>query len=365
MIGFDPTEEQALIVETVRQFVENEVRPHARECDEARTLTKDVLTQAHELGLVANALPEAHGGGGERNAVTSCLIVEELAFGDLSLALGILSPSLLGMPVADFGTTAQQAELLPTLCGDSFEPGSLAIVEPRFDNDPLAPTTVARLDGDHYQIDGVKCLVPWLDGSGPVLVIARDDQKGDSPQAFLVPRGASGLTATPEDNMGLAGLPTVEVGLEAVRVPAEARLGGEAGCNVSRIVDRSRVAMAAAAVGMARASFELARDYAKEREAFGAPIATKQAIAFKLADMAIEIDAARLLTWEAAFALDSGAEATREARLAWDKARRTALQVSDGSVQVFGGHGYIRDYLPEMHLRNAGGLQSFEALSLL
>jgi alkylation response protein AidB-like acyl-CoA dehydrogenase len=362
MIGFDPTDEQALIVETVRQFVENEVRPRSRECDEAGALSKEVLSQAHELGLVANGLPEAHGGGGERSALTSCLIAEELAWGDLSLAIGILSPSLLGIPVADYGSDAQQAEILPSLCGDSFEPGSLAVIEPRFDWKPLAPRTTARRDGDDYVLDGQKCLVPWLDGSGPVLVVATD---GDGPQGFLVPRGASGLTATPEDNLGLAGLPTVELGLEGVRIPASARLGEASGADIAALLDRGRVAMAAAGVGMARASFELARDYAKEREAFGVPIATKQAIAFKLADMAIEIDAARLLAWEAAFLLDQGEKATREARLAFDKARRTALQVSDGAVQVLGGHGYIRDYLPEMHLRNAGGFQVFEAMSLL
>jgi alkylation response protein AidB-like acyl-CoA dehydrogenase len=204
--------------------------------------------------------------------------------------------------------------------------------------------------------------VPWLDGSGPVLVVAADT---DGPQAFLVPRGADGLTTQAEANLGLAGLPTVELSLDGVRIPASARLGGDAGSDVAALVDRGRVAMAAAGVGMARASFELSRDYAKEREAFGAPIATKQAIAFKLADMAIEIDAARLLTWEAAFLLDEGKKATREARLAIDKAKRTALQAADGAVQVLGGYGYIRDYLPEMHLRNAGGFQTFESMSLL
>ncbi len=151
-------------------------------------------------------------------------------------------------------------------------------------------------------------------------------------------------------------------------MPQSARLGGEAGIQLQRLLDRGRVATAAAGVGMARASFELARDYAKERQAFGAPIATKQAIAFKLADMAIEIDAARLLTWEAAAALDGGDDGeacTRFARLAFDKARRTALQAADGAVQILGGHGYIRDYLPEMHLRNAGGFCNYEALCLI
>ncbi len=362
MIGFDPTEEQALIVETVRGFVENELRPRSRECDEARGLSKEVLAQAHELGLVANGLPEAHGGGGERSAVTSCLIAEELAWGDLALAIGVLSPSLLGIPVTDFGSEAQQAEILPSLCGNAFEPGSLAIVEPRLDQDALAPATRAQRDGDGYRLDGEKCLVPWLEGSGPVLVSAADDEGA---QLFLVGRSADGLQATPEDNLGLAGLPTVELALDGVRVPASARLGDAGGTSLSALLARSRVAMAAAGVGMARASFELARDYAKEREAFGVPIATKQAIAFMLADMAIEIDAARLLTWEAASLLDRGEVATREARLAFDKAKRTVLQAADGAVQVLGGHGYIRDYLPEMHLRNAGGFASFEAMSLL
>jgi alkylation response protein AidB-like acyl-CoA dehydrogenase len=125
------------------------------------------------------------------------------------------------------------------------------------------------------------------------------------------------------------------------------------------------VGLAALAVGVARAAFELARDYAKERQAFGAPIATKQAIAFKLADMAIEIDAARLLAWEAAWRLDQGADATREATLAIQQVRRVALDVCDGAVQVFGGHGYIREYLPEMLLRNARGFACFEALTLV
>jgi len=206
--------------------------------------------------------------------------------------------------------------------------------------------------------------VPWLDGSGPALVVA-SDETADSPQLFLVPRSADGLSAKPEANLGLAGLPTVELCLDEVRIPEGAKLGGASGADLSQLIDRGRIAGAAAAVGLARASFELARDYAKEREAFGAPIATKQAIAFKLADMAIEIDAARLLTWEAAFALDQGRNATREARLAFDKARRTALQASDGAVQVLGGYGYIRDYLPEMHLRNAAGFQSYEALGFV
>ena len=362
MIGFDPTDEQQLIAETVRQFAENEIRPHARTTDENRAIPKQILASAHELGLVTNSLPEAFGGGGERSAVTGALVVEELAWGDLSIALAVLSPALLGLSLADHGTDEQKRSQLPSLCGPTFLPGCLALVEPRFDYDPLQPATRARREGDEFVISGEKCFVPWLEGGGPILVVASE---GEEPQVFLVPRSSPGLTATPEENLGIRGLPTVELSFDQVRIPTAGRLGGERGSDLRQLINRGRVAIAAAGVGMARASFELARDYATGREAFGGPIATKQAIAFKLADMAIEIDGARLLTWEAAFALDQGEDATRLARLAFDKVRRTALQASDGAVQIFGGYGYIRDYLPELHLRNAAGLSNFEGLALV
>jgi alkylation response protein AidB-like acyl-CoA dehydrogenase len=362
LIDFEPSEEQQLIVDTVRQFAANEIRPAAHDAAESRKLPEAALGQAHELGLVAHGLDEAHGGGGERSAVTGALIAEELAWGDLAIALAILSPSLTALPVSDFGTDAQKREILPAFTGASFVPGSLALVEPSFRFDPFHPTTRAQRESDGYALSGEKCFVPWLDGDEHVLVIASEE---DAPQAFLVPRDAAGLSATPERNMGIDALPTVELALDGVRVPATARLGGDAGIDHHQLVNRGRVGLAATAVGVARAAFEIARDYAKERQAFGAPIATKQAIAFKLADMAIEIDAVRLLVWEAAWCLDRGHDATRETTLASQQASRIALEVADGTVQVLGGYGYIRDYLPEMQLRNARGFAAFEALTLV
>jgi alkylation response protein AidB-like acyl-CoA dehydrogenase len=235
-------------------------------------------------------------------------------------------------------------------------------VEPRFDFDPFRPATTARRTGDSYVLDGAKCLVPWLPGADPILVIASEE---GSPQGFLVPRDAAELAAEPEHNMGIQALPTAELLLSGVRVPASARLGGARGADLRRLVAQGRVALSALAVGVARAAFETARDYAKERQVFGVPVATKQAIAFKLADMAIEIDGARLLVWEAAWKLDGGEDATREALLARRQTARVALEVADGAVQVLGGHGYIRDYLPELHLRNARGFTAFEALALV
>jgi len=362
VIDFEPTEEQALIRDTVAEFAKAEIRPRAREADEAAKLPAEVLSRAHELGLVANGLPEAFGGGGERSALTGALIGEELAYGDLAIALAILAPGLLAFPVADFGTDAQKAALLPALVASAGTLGTLALQEPRFDSDPYRPRTQATRTGDGWALDGAKCLVPWPETVQHVLVLASE---GESLAGFIVPRDAPGLRATPDSYLGIRALPTVELALEGVQVVAEARLGGPTGPHLRALIARGRVGLAAMAVGVARAAFELARDYAKERQAFGAPIATKQAIAFKLADMAIEIDGARLLVWEAAARLDAGADATREAALAMHQVRRVALEVSDGAVQVFGGHGYIREYLPELLLRNARGFACFEALTLV
>jgi alkylation response protein AidB-like acyl-CoA dehydrogenase len=185
MIDFEPSEEQALIRDTVHQFAENEIRPKARECDEAAKLDANVLALAHELGLVANSLPEQHGGGGELSAVTGCLIAEELAWGDLSLALGVLSPSLLGLPLALYGTAEQQASLLPGLVGASPGAGSIAWVEPRFDFDAYRPQTTARRDGAGFVLDGIKCFVPWQEGLDHVCVVA--SEQGEL-AAFLVPQ---------------------------------------------------------------------------------------------------------------------------------------------------------------------------------
>jgi alkylation response protein AidB-like acyl-CoA dehydrogenase len=361
MIDFEPSDEQALIIETVRQFAENEIRPRAREADEAGAPPRAILDAAHELGLVANALPEAHGGGGERSALTGVLVAEELGWGDMAIALAILSPGLLGLPVGEFGSKTLQEEVLPGLLGDSFAPGSLAVVEPRFDFDVYQPQTTAKSEGGEYVLDGLKCQVPWIEGGAQVLVIATEP---GGLGAFVVSREAAGLEPEAELKMGLCGLPTVELTLSGVRVPGSARLEADDAA-IRRLIDRGRLALAATALGAARAAFETSRDYAKQRETFGQPIATRQAIAFMLADMAIEIDGARLLVWEAAAAMDRGVEANRLARLAYDQTTRITLQVADGAVQVFGGHGYIRDYLPELHLRNLAGLASFETLALV
>ena len=185
-------------------------------------------------------------------------------------------------------------------------------------------------------------------------------------QGFIVPGGAPGLEiGETEKNMGLKALATYELTLNDCRVPRADKLGGQAGCDFDRILNYSRVALAAMAVGVARGAYEYAREYAKERHAFGEPIASRQAIAFMLAEMAIEVDAARLMAWEAAWKLDRGQDAIKECYLAKTYADDMALTVTDRAVQVLGGHGYIRDHPVEMWLRNGRGFATFDGMAMV
>jgi alkylation response protein AidB-like acyl-CoA dehydrogenase len=361
MVSFKPTEEQELARETMAAFAREVLRPRAREADETGQVAPEVVVRGWELGLVQSTIPEAEGGYGDvRSAVTSVLLLEELAYGDLALALHLLTPRLFTIPLVVAGTPAQRAAWLPRFTTAEFTVGTAAFVEPDWAFDPTALATRAEPAGRDWVLHGRKCLVPLADAAIAILVYA---MAPDGPAAFIVERGAAGLRmGEREKNMGIKALATYGLTLDGVRVPAAARLGE--GAAIAPLLDASRVALAALAVGLSRAAFEYARDYAKERRAFGQAIAQKQAIAFKLADMAIEIDAMRLLAWEAAWRIDRGLAATREAVLAKDYAARAALKIADDAVQILGGHGYIRDHPVELWLRNARGFATFDGLAI-
>jgi len=368
MVSFQPSEEQQLVRDTVAAFAREQIRVVAREVDETGSIPNSVIQQGWELGLVTAAIPEVLGGGGDtRSAVTGALVAEELGWGDLAIALHILAPRLLVYPFLEMGTEEQKREFLPAFAGPRFRAATAALMEPRFGFDPAEMTTTAQREDGYYVLNGAKCYVPLAQSAEAILVYARIGNTGyENVAGFLVPRDTPGLSvAEREKNMGLRGIETYELVLEDCRVPAANRLGGERGCDFARILNECRVGLAALAVGVARAAFEYARDYAKQRKAFGVYIAQKQAIAFMLAEMAIEIDASRLLTWEAAWKLDRGEDATREAVLAKQYAANTALRVADCAVQILGGHGYIRDHPVEMWLRNARGFAIFEGLAIV
>jgi acyl-CoA dehydrogenase len=335
-----------------------------RQSDESGQIPSALINTAWEMGLVSSCIPAEHGGLGEAgSAVTGALIAEELAWGDLSMTLHMLCPCLTVYPIVEMGTAEQQARFLPAFCTAEFRTGTAALMEPHFDFDPYSLRATAVRDDGHYILNGRKCLVPLAPEADPLIFYAAEDGQT---QAFLVPRGTPGLKiGEREQNMGIKALATYELTLTGCRVPAGHRLGGPAGGDFARLLNRSRVALAAMAVGVARAAYEYSRDYARTRIAFGEPIASRQAIAFMLAEMAIEIDATRLMTWEAAWKLDRKDDATRETSLAKTYADDMALNVTDRAVQILGGHGYIREHPVELWLRNARGFATFDGLAIV
>lgn len=368
MYSFEPSEEQQMIIDTARDFAKNEMRPKSMEADEKSALPGGFLKQSWELGLAVAAIPEEHGGSGiERSAVTGALLAEELGWGDVAMGIATLVPALVAYPLVDYGTDAQKKKYLPLFTGSDFPKATSAVAEPIWDFDASHMTVTAEKKGDKYLLSGNKCLVPLGTDAELFLVYAQEGEPGfDNVQAFLVPRDTKGLTVGErEKNMGVKALDTVGLTLDGVELPGDSRLGGEKGCDFEKILSYSRVALGSLAVGVSRAAMEHSVEYAKERHAFGEPIASRQAVAFMLAEMALEVDATRALLWEAAWHLDKGETATRETYLAKSYADRWSLKITDNAVQVMGGHGYIRENPVEGWLRHARGFAIFEGLAMV
>lgn len=359
MISFGLTEEQEMVREAMREFAEQAIRPIARDCDEAAEIPADFLQGVWELGLTSTQIPETYGGGGEERAcVTNAIVLEELAFGDATLATAAIAPSGFANAILDLGSEDQKRDLLPLFCSENFHAASLAVIEPSAFFDASSPHTVAEAKDDIFVISGAKSLVPLGNQASHFLVTARNGERQD---AFIVPCDAEGLTISePEKNLGLKALTTVGLEFERVEVPKQARLGGDAGADVRRILDGSRAALSAVMVGVSRAVLEYCVPYAKDRVAFGEPIAKKQAIAFRLSDMRIETDAMRLMLWKAASQLEQDLDVTRHAHLTRSYCAEKSLWVSDNGIQTLGGHGFIREHPVEMWFRNARSLGVME-----
>jgi acyl-CoA dehydrogenase len=369
MYSFDPTEEQQMIIDTAREFARKEMAPKAHDADEAAALPGGFLEQAWELGLAVAAIPEKYNGAAmQRSAVTGALLLEELGAGDLSMAFAMLAPATFAYPILDFGTDAQKDKWLPLCTAAKFPKVTAALVEPHMDFDATVLGCRARKEGGSYVLEGTKCFVPNGGGAETFLVYAREGEgEGfETVQAFLVPRATPGVSVgEKEKNMGVLALDSVELTLSSVKLPPEARIGGDKGIDFERIMSYSRVALSALALGVARAAYEHSVEYAKERKTFGRPIATRQAIAFSVADMRIELDSARMLVWEAGWKLDQGDKATKESYLAKLYTDEMVLKVTDEAVIVMGGHGFIRENPVERWLRNGRGFAVFEGMAMV
>jgi acyl-CoA dehydrogenase len=370
MLSFEPSEEQAMVKETIAGFATDQIEPLMREMDEAGAVSPDLVKTGWELEIISSSVPEEYGGFGEGpSALTGAMAYEELAHGDLSTALHLCSPTVAAYTVLLEGTEEQKKQFLPVATGDEFVAVGAALVEPRFGFDASAPATRAVRDDEEYVIKGKKCMVPLAADSDTLLVFATTEPGASfsGVQAFLVPKATENVVVSeePEKYMGLKALKTYEVEFNNARVPLSAKVGGLEGIDYLGLLSRSRLALAAMAIGMAKRAAEHSRDYAKERIAFGDPIGSRQAIAFMIAEMFMEVDAMRMLVWEAAWKCDRGEEFAKDAALAKNYAADKCMKVCDGAVQVMGGHGYVRDNMPELWFRNARAFSTLEGMVMI
>jgi alkylation response protein AidB-like acyl-CoA dehydrogenase len=345
------TDEQRLMRESARKFAQTQMRPQARKSDEAAAAPSDFYEKSLELGFNAVQIPEAIGGfGAPRSPISNMLLAEDLAYGDMSLAIGALSTLSFINTVLDQASEQQKAALLEPFAGEGFHPAALALIEPgaRFDARKLKTKAARR--GSSYMLRGEKTMVPFGAEAEQLLVIA--ELEGDGPAAFVVRPNQAGVSVKREAFMGLRPLALHRVTLENVEVGADAKLGEDKPFDLGRVLDLARIGNAALATGVCQAVLDYTKEYCNERVAFGEPITHRQSVAFMLADMAIELDGLRLLTYRAASRAEQGLPFKREAYLAQLQATEKGMKIGSDGVQLLGGHGFIREHMVELWYRN-------------
>lgn len=360
-----PDDDQRMIVETVSEFAEEFLRPSAREADEAAATPAGLLAKAAELGITAIKVPEEFDGIAEsRTTVTNALVTEALGYGDMGLALPILAPGGVASALTLWGSADQQATYLAEFAGDRAPQGCVAITEPHPLFDPTALKTTAVRTPSGYRLDGVKSLVPAA-ADAELFVVAA--QLNGKPTLFVVESDTAGVTVTADRSMGLRAAALGQVSLEKVSVPLSARLGedGATDADYSDAVALSRLGWAALAVGTCHAVLDYVVPYVKEREAFGEPIARRQAVAFMCADIAIELDGLRLVTWRGAARADQGLPFAREAALARKLAADKGMRIGLDGVQLLGGHGYTKEHPVERWYRDLRAIGVAEGVVVL
>jgi acyl-CoA dehydrogenase len=369
MIGFELSEEQRMFLKTAHDFAERELRPIAVECDREGTYPKDLIKKGHDAGLVAFHYPEEYGGGGIMDLISRAIVREELAWGCPSLTICMLASNLAATPILHMGTEDQKKKYISRLCdpGD-IQVAAMGMTEPGAGSDVSSLRTVAKKVGDRYVLNGQKTFITNAGIADVSVVYARmEGTKGmEGMTAFIIDGQPRGFTmGKKEDKMGIRASHTADMILEDVEVPGEDRLGpeGEAFIIGMRMFEESRLNVAAMAIGIAKAALEIAVEYAKERVQFGQPINRFEGVSFKLADMATQINASRLLTWHAAWLANEGKHFNKEAAMAKLFATETASFTTDMAIQILGGYGYMREYLVEKLHRDARVFRIFEGTS--
>ncbi|HVG86171.1 MAG TPA: acyl-CoA dehydrogenase [Vicinamibacterales bacterium] len=353
---FELSDEQELLRRSVREFAESELRPHTMEWDNAQHFPVELLPKLAELGMMGIQFPEAYGGAG-MSAVDYCICLEELARVDPSISLSVAAHNGLGAAhIAMFGTDAQKERyLLPLATGRHL--AAWGLTEPGSGSDAAAMRTSAVRDGGQWVLNGTKAFITHGSSADTMVVMAVSDRDKGSKgiSAFIVERSTPGLLAgKKEDKLGMRASETCEVILQNCRVPAEQMIGdeGQGFIQTLQVLDAGRIGIAALAVGLAQGAYEAARGYAAERSQFGRRIESFQSIRWKLLDNASRVEAARLLTYRAAWLKDQGRRMTLESSMAKLYASESAVRVSEDAVQIFGGYGFVKDYPAEKFFRD-------------
>ncbi|QUR66739.1 acyl-CoA dehydrogenase family protein [Mycobacterium spongiae] len=351
-----PDDDQKLIVETVDEFAEQIIRPAAHDADEATTYPPDLIAKAAELGITAISIPEEFDGIAEhRSSMTTVLVAEALAYGDMGLALPILAPGGVASALTHWGSADQQATFLKEFAGDNVPQACVAIAEPQPLFDPTRLKTTAVRTPSGYRIDGLKSLVPAAAEAELFIVGA---QLNGKPTLFIVESSTEGLTVKPNPSMGIRAAALGQVELSGVSVPLSARLGEQDAPDTdyataySEAIAMARLGWAALAVGTSHAVLDYVIPYVKERHAFGEPIANRQAVAFMCANIAIELDGLRLIAWRGASRAEQGLPFAREAALAKRLGAEKGMQIGLDGVQLLGGHGFTKEHPVERWYRD-------------
>jgi alkylation response protein AidB-like acyl-CoA dehydrogenase len=364
-----PDDEQKMIVETVAEFAEELLRPAAHDADAAATYPADLIGKATEIGVTAINIPEDFDGiAAHRSTVTNALVAEALAYGDMGLALPILAPGGVASALTHWGSADQQATYLPEFAGENVPQACVAIAEPHALFDPTALKTIAVRTPSGYRLTGVKSLVPAA-ADAELFVIGA--QLNGKPALFIVESASEGLTVRADPSMGVRAAALGRVELNNVAVPLHNRLGEDDTSEADRARDYSeaialaRLGWAALAVGTSHAVLDYVIPYVKEREAFGEPVARRQSVAFMCANIAIELDGLRLVTWRGASRAEQGLSFAREAALAKRIATDKGMQIGLDGVQLLGGHGFTKEHPVERWYRDLRALGVAEGVVVL
>lgn len=357
-----PTEDQQMMVEVIEEFAREVLRPGAEVAEAENDTPKEVLSQTAEFGLSLINIPEELGGlSPDRSAVTGVLVAEALAGGDMGQAVACLAPSAVATAISLWGTEGQQQTYLPAFGGNDVPAAALAVAEPRMLFDPLALQTRATRANGGYVLNGLKSGV--VRGGEAELLIVAADVDGRGPSMVLVEPAGQGVSIADDPSMGLRAAGLSRLKLEDVQVTEDAILGSTD--DYREMIRLSRLAWAGLALGTASTTLEYVKEYVTTREAFGEPIAHRQAVAFTVADMAIELEGMRLTTLRAASRVDQGLDASREIALARKLTAEYGMKIGTDGVQMLGGHGFVKEHPVERWYRDLRAVGVMEGAVLV